>query len=252
MRLFSESIGEGEPTLVLLHGLGGNGLVWRPLIEKLEAPWPGRILVPDLRGHGRSPRGAHYGIGQHAADVAELLPPDARVWLVGHSMGGLVGLALASGHFGVSAHWTFGFGIKVTWRDDELARLADLAKATPKVYPTREEAAERFLKGAGLVGLMAPDDEAVAVSLRHTSAGWSLTQDPATLRVAGPAFKPVLQAAEGAICLGRGEEDRMVSHNDLVAFRSDIVEFPGLGHNPHVEAPEAVAEVILQHLRSEH
>jgi pimeloyl-ACP methyl ester carboxylesterase len=42
-----------------------------------------------------------YSFGQHAADVAALLRPGEPVVVVGHSMGGVVGLALASGWFGV-------------------------------------------------------------------------------------------------------------------------------------------------------
>ena len=53
-RLFAETIGTGDPTLILLHGLGVNGAVWHPFVEALR--WPGRVVIPDLRGHGRSDR----------------------------------------------------------------------------------------------------------------------------------------------------------------------------------------------------
>ena len=41
-----------HPTLILLHGLGATGQVWDPLVE--AAAWSGRILAPDLPGHGSS------------------------------------------------------------------------------------------------------------------------------------------------------------------------------------------------------
>ena len=44
-------IGDG-PALVLLHGFSGTGEAWNPLLEDLSAHF--RLIVPDLRGHGRS------------------------------------------------------------------------------------------------------------------------------------------------------------------------------------------------------
>src|SRR5262245_37275966 len=58
MPVYSETVGSGSPSLVLLHGLGQNGAVWRPLLAELSG-WPGRIVIPDLRGHGRSPHARH-------------------------------------------------------------------------------------------------------------------------------------------------------------------------------------------------
>ena len=44
-----------EPTLLLLHGLGATAGVWADLVSELE--WPGRVIAPDLAGHGRAPFG---------------------------------------------------------------------------------------------------------------------------------------------------------------------------------------------------
>ena len=51
MQLHFEQAGEGKP-IVLLHGFTGAGADWIPLLEHLP---PCRYLMPDLRGHGRSP-----------------------------------------------------------------------------------------------------------------------------------------------------------------------------------------------------
>jgi pimeloyl-ACP methyl ester carboxylesterase len=49
--LYYEVHGSGEP-LVLLHGFGGSSLDWAPS----AAQWAGdfQLIVPDMRGHGRS------------------------------------------------------------------------------------------------------------------------------------------------------------------------------------------------------
>src|SRR6476620_2176439 len=63
--------GDGEP-LVLLHGGGGAGVNWNLIFD---APVEGfRLIVPDLRGHGRStnPSG-EFSIRQCALDVLAML-----------------------------------------------------------------------------------------------------------------------------------------------------------------------------------
>ena len=82
--------------IVLLHGLGSSSTDWAFQRPALAARY--RVLVPDLRGHGRSsrPRG-HWTVVAMARDVAALLAmldaPPAHV--VGLSLGGCVAQALA-------------------------------------------------------------------------------------------------------------------------------------------------------------
>ena len=100
-RLHVHETGRGKP-LVLLHGLGGSGQKWRPLIELLdEGQW--RILAPDLLGFGASPKPEWnaYNVEEHARNVISTLKrqklPEAAV-LVGHSMGCLVAVHIATTH----------------------------------------------------------------------------------------------------------------------------------------------------------
>jgi 3-oxoadipate enol-lactonase len=88
----------GSP-VVLLHGLGSSAADWRFQRHALSAAH--RVIVPDLRGHGRSPRGSRpLTVEAMAGDVAALLDalraPPAHV--VGLSLGGCVGLVLALDH----------------------------------------------------------------------------------------------------------------------------------------------------------
>ena len=53
--LYLRSGGTGETTYLLLHGLGATGEVWDGLADLIERNKAGRWLVPDFRGHGRSP-----------------------------------------------------------------------------------------------------------------------------------------------------------------------------------------------------
>ena len=49
--IFYKVAGKGEP-LLLLHGLMVSGEMFDPLVELLQGQF--RMVVPDLRGHGRS------------------------------------------------------------------------------------------------------------------------------------------------------------------------------------------------------
>ena len=64
-------IGSG-PALILLHGFSGTGAKWDPFLEDLSTKF--HLIVPDLRGHGRSinPSG-HFTHQELAQDVFNLL-----------------------------------------------------------------------------------------------------------------------------------------------------------------------------------
>src|SRR5438309_2356181 len=91
--------GGGTP-VVLLHGFPDSGRLWRHQVPALaEAGF--RVIVPDLRGYGRSDKPAQaeaYGLGLLAADVLALMD-DAGVekaHVVGHDWGAAIAWALAS------------------------------------------------------------------------------------------------------------------------------------------------------------
>lgn len=71
IEMYYETRGEGEP-LVLLHGGGGVGANW-DLVFK-EPPQGYRLVIPDLRGHGRSTNPSPgFTVRQLALDVFALL-----------------------------------------------------------------------------------------------------------------------------------------------------------------------------------
>ena len=95
MDLYCETWGEGEP-LLLLHGMGGAGGDWVHA-GRAELATRHRLIIPDLRGHGRSAE-RFEGHRQNAEDVAALLQRlgVARCRAVGMSMGGNTLLHLAA------------------------------------------------------------------------------------------------------------------------------------------------------------
>jgi 3-oxoadipate enol-lactonase len=79
------------PALLLVHGLMVTGEMFEPVIEHFAARR--RVIVPDLRGHGRSRGlGPPYTAAQHAADLSQLLDHlgiDSTA-VLGYSMGGAI------------------------------------------------------------------------------------------------------------------------------------------------------------------
>ena len=145
----------GDPILLLLHGLGATGEVWEDLLKR---HWEGEVIAPDLPGHGRSPRLDTYTFESMAASVAAVLPEGRQVVVLGHSLGGVLALTLAAtGHVAAAC----GLGIKLRWSDAELTKAAEVASRPERVFATREEAVDRWLKVSGLAGLVAPDSPLV-------------------------------------------------------------------------------------------
>jgi pimeloyl-ACP methyl ester carboxylesterase len=96
IELFYRQAGEGTP-LLLLHGLFNSSDQWNPYLDNLKADF--RVIVPDMRGHGRStnPSGklTHR---QYAHDLYALV--DAleitTFRAVGYASGGMTLLHLAT------------------------------------------------------------------------------------------------------------------------------------------------------------
>lgn len=164
--------------------------------------------------------------------------------VVGHSLGGVVGLTLASGWFGVDVQGVVALGVKVAWTDDELARAQALAARPPTTFASREEAAGRFVRVAGLEGLLDADHPAVARGIAAEAGGWRLTADPATIGVGAPDMRGLLAAARAPAVLARGEHDALQTTEQLRELDSAAVELAGLGHNAQVEDPAAVWRLV--------
>lgn len=83
------------PPLVLIHGIGASSRDWEYVLPTLSEAR--RVVAPDLRGYGRSPRGPGYAVPTLAADVWALLDrlDIDHFDLIGHSMGGAVALQMA-------------------------------------------------------------------------------------------------------------------------------------------------------------
>ncbi|MET8947899.1 alpha/beta hydrolase [Streptomyces sp. NPDC004542] len=235
MGLAVERTGSRGPLLLLIHGLGANLAVWDPFLA--AARWPGRTLAVDLRGHGESPKDGPFGIGTMAADVAELLVDEPDVAVVGHSLGGAVGVLLASGLFGVRPGRLAVFGVKADWDPELVRRLHGAAGAPVRYFPTAAEAGSRALAVAGLRGLVGAD---ARVAVRGTGTGpkgWHAVTAPAANLVAGQNVTAVARELTCPFAVARGAADDMVTAEEAAALGPQPLTVEGAGHHPHVSRP---------------
>ena len=98
MEIYHEVTGDGPP-LILIHGFCETQAIWKPLKNKLALT--NKVYTIDLPGFGKSPLPARpFSI----SDVADLgndwlaQQQFDEVFIIGHSLGGYVTLALAEHH----------------------------------------------------------------------------------------------------------------------------------------------------------
>lgn len=98
--IYYASYGKGRP-VVLLHGGLANGDYWASQVGPLSQNY--QVIVPDLRGHGRSTRGTRpFTYALLAGDVLQVIQKLHlnRPAVVGWGDGGVVALELAMKHPG--------------------------------------------------------------------------------------------------------------------------------------------------------
>ena len=96
MKLNAEVWGDAKaPAVVLLHAFPMSSAMWEPQREALSGF---RVIVPDLRGFGKTPLQGPWLVEHAAADVVETMSALGveKAAVVGLSMGGYVALQLAA------------------------------------------------------------------------------------------------------------------------------------------------------------
>jgi len=234
------------PEVVLLHGFTHTGASWDPVVSALPERY--RALAPDIRGHGSA--SAREPVTLHGVldDVAALAPE--RFTLAGYSMGGRIALHVALA------------------RPERIDRLV-LIGASPGIADPAEREARREAD-EGLA------DEVEGMTIEAFAARWARTpvlagQPPEVLAAvhadrlrnapdglaralrglgtgALPSLWERLSSLAVPVTLVVGERDekfRGIGSQMAAALpQAETVVVPGAGHAVHLEAPEAVAEVL--------
>ena len=90
VELYYREVGTGTP-LILLHGLTLSGLMWSPQISELSKNY--RLIIPDLRGHGKSSvPDLGYSFHNYVIDIKNLFDKLnlQKAHIIGLSLGGAI------------------------------------------------------------------------------------------------------------------------------------------------------------------
>ena len=238
-RLHCAVYGSGGPTVVLVSGFGAPQAYWNPMVPGLAAVTT--VVTHDRAGYGRSERGDLPVHGRQAADDLHVLLGKLGVpkpyLVVGHSYGGRIALLFAAAYPADTAGLVLEEASHPDLPDAQLAALTgeDREKLAAMIAPYRTTPPDPRTE----VDYMATTVEQVRrsgplprvpfVVITAASRGLGLP----------PVFSPEGQAklADAAMAMQKKLAELIPGGQHI------LVE--GVGHNVHVDKPEAVVAPVL-------
>jgi pimeloyl-ACP methyl ester carboxylesterase len=233
--------------LLCVHGMSRNGSDFSQLARALAADY--RVVCPDLVGRGRSdwlrdPAG--YSIAQYVADLLVLIArlDVERVDWLGTSLGGLIGMALASLDGAPVARLVLN-DVGPLIAGEALARIGDYLGRAPKFASVAD--AESYIRQVSApFGALSDESwrQLTESSLRRCADGrFEMRYDPAiaqSFRLAVGAdldLWPIYDRISCPTLLVRGELSDLLSAATAQAMavrgpRPQVVCVPGVGHAP--------------------
>ncbi|MBZ9736149.1 alpha/beta hydrolase [Mesorhizobium sp. CA18] len=235
-------IAGAEPPLLLIHGFTDTSRSFSLLTPHLSGR---RLIMPDLRGHGASNAGEGCSVVDFAEDIAGLirrLRLDRPV-VVGHSLGGMVSIALAAQYPElIGGMVILASTLKPDFGSDHqlIEGVAALRDPISPVDPFYDwwHACRPGVPRAFLAGL-AKDASAIP------AARWRAILE----EVRGTDLTAAARAVQAPTLIIAGGRDPLFgeAHQRAMAGAlagSRLVWAQDCGHNPHWEDPAFVAEAI--------
>jgi len=246
----SSGVNDGQPALVLLHGLTFDRRHWSPVLADAAIAGSGRrILAFDLPGHGESPRRDSYRLADlaevlHAAVTEAGLPSPV---VAGHSAGGVLATAYAA-RYPVSGVVNIDQPLRIdgfagflrqsapVLKSDDFLKvweallggmhLDELTPSARELVQTASDPRQDLFLGYWQDIMDAPDQ-----------AGEDNSRNLAAIAAAGIPYHYI---AGGAVDPGYRAWLEAALPGVL------ITELPGSGHFPHLAHPAQVAKILAR------
>lgn len=232
---------DGAQTVLLLHGVGTTGWMWRRLVDDISTDL--HVLVVDLPGHGASAAQPWRSLADTVEAVAEVVRArgsDGRAHLVGLSLGGYVALELAAGHPELVPSATVSGVNVLPFPRPRLMRLAGrLMSPVMTAGP---------LLRANARALAVPEEDFVgyAAAARSMAPGTFLAVGEELLRYTVPSGAA---ASTTRVLAMAGSQEQVLIRRSLplvaAAFpRGQARVAPGVGHAWNGQSPELFAAAV--------
>ena len=253
MNLFFKKIGEGKP-LFILHGLFGLSDNWSTL-SKGYAEKGFSVFTIDLRNHGRSGHSDVFTYEAMANDLDELMQSQSvsSINLIGHSMGGKVGMQFA------------------LMFPEKLNKLI-VVDISPKYYPPHHESVLAALHSIQLteqltrkeaentLRMSLNDEGTIQFLLKNlywetdTKLNWrfGLKEIENNIEQIGAALTGTQKIDVETLFL-RGERSGYINDEDIQLIKArfskvEIITIPDSGHWVHAENPKVFFEETVKFL----
>jgi pimeloyl-ACP methyl ester carboxylesterase len=242
MPMAYERLGEGKP-LMLIHGFPLDHSIWNQTVELLMGDFD--MILPDLRGFGGSfTTDSACTMTDMADDLAALLDSMRvkSIALAGHSMGGYVALAFAA---------------KYPYLVDGLAligsqTLADTPEKREGRYKTAQQVEEN---GVGVVAdamtAKFSADPKTQSLIRELILRQNKTGVAGALKAMAERadLTPLVTLSDHPIIMIHGDVDELIPverarEAKVMRPSAQLIELPGVGHAPMMDAPEKTAEAL--------
>jgi esterase len=240
--------GDGAP-LVILHGLFGSQRNWGGISRNLADL--ARIHALDLRNHGESPWHPSMNYDEMATDVAHYIESHALepVRLLGHSMGGKVGMRLALTRPELIARLIVVDIAPVTYRNEHHSGYVEAMLNLPLDRLTRRADADALLKPA------IPDDMLRAFLLQNLLSEEGHFRWRINLAAIGANIAALVGFPEGGTpftgktAFLSGERSNYIRPRDEESIRAlfptaSMHEIADSGHWPHAEHPDRFLALV--------
>jgi len=254
----------GAPKFVVVISHGGGEHVTRYAQLAGELADDGAVVFgPDHRGHGRSggPKGHVVGFEDYAHDLLNVMrdhiernpsegPQSVPWFLLGHSMGGLIGLVYLLEHAkdlplrgAIVSSPLLGLTMKVNPLKLALGKIA--AKLAPRLALPSGIPADRISRDADQVKRYVEDPLRVEV----VTAGWFAAMNAAIARVNAEAKTITVPSlwyvgTGDGICDHTATQKLFATLDDAARRDQTLREFAGYYHELHNEPPELRAPIV--------
>jgi pimeloyl-ACP methyl ester carboxylesterase len=253
---------DAERVVVCVHGLTRNCRDFDFLAQALAPDF--RVVCPDVAGRGRSDwlaNKADYGYPQYCADLTAVIArataggKPRKVYWVGTSMGGIIGMLLAS---------RSGSPIERMIVNDVGALIPKAAVARIAAYVGKDPHFRTLEELEALVRLVLAPFGAltdaqwrhltVTGARQHADGSWGLAYDPGIAEVfrnAPPADVDLWSYWDAVRCptlLLRGAQSDLLERDTALKMtqrgpQTRLVEFEGVGHAPALMADDQIRTV---------